>query len=99
MIEKPDIKKALLQAFYVIVVCYILLNIFNAYICFDLADAWTYEDAEAYPIAGGFLLVYSAILNIVTALVAKRFNRIISKIHKIMAVICIVSLVVVMIIG
>lgn len=98
MIEKKDIKKALLQALYVIVVCYILLNVFIAYICFDLTDSWTYEDAEGFPIAGGFLLVYSAILNFVTALVTKRFNRIISKIHKIMAVVCIVSLVVVMII-
>jgi len=91
MIEKPGIKKALLQALYVIVVCYIVFNMLGAIIFIRSEDAWI--------LVSLWLLFKSAILNFITALVTKRFNRIIPKIHKIMAVVCIVSLVVVMIIG
>ena len=91
MIEKQDIKSSLLKALYTVVVCYIVFNMLGAIILMWSENEWL--------LVGLWLFFKSAILNIVTALVAKRFNRIISKIHKIIAVICIVSLVVVMIIG
>ena len=91
MTEKPNIKSALLKALYVIVVCYILLNIFFSVVCFSLTDAWTYEDADGFPIVGCLLLVYSAILNFITGFVVKKFSKIPFWIHEILAIICLVT--------
>lgn len=90
MIEKPNIKLSLLKALYVIVVCYILLNIFFAVVCFSLTDTWTYEDAEGFPVIGCLLFLHSAILNFITGFIAKKFSKIPFWIHEFLAIICLV---------
>ena len=101
MIRKPDVKsllkiilKVLLIALYVIVICYILLNIFFCIICLYLTNAWTYEDADGFPIVGGLGLINAVFLNVITGVAVKRFTRIGFWIHMVLAVGCLGVLVI-----
>lgn len=86
MFEKLDIKSSFLKALYVIVAFYIALNMFGAFLFIFASNSW--EDAGKAIAAGIFILFYSAILNFIAALIAKKINRIIFWIHIVLAVIC-----------
>lgn len=92
MIEKYDIKLSLLKALYVIVAFYIALNMFGAFLFIFTSNSL--EDAGKAIAAGIFILFYSAILNFIAALIAKKFNRIIFWIHIVLAIVCYISCIV-----